>query len=90
MGTLKATCEVTVSIDTNIDAATAGMTIQSRGSVIAIEGLAKGTQVRVYNTAGNLIASAVAANGAATIDTKLTKGNTVIVKVGTSSVKYSL
>ena len=90
MGTLKATCEVTVSIDTNIDAATAGMTIQSRGAVLAIEGLAKGTQVRVYNTAGNLIASAVAANGAATIDTKLANGNTVIVKVGTSSVKYSL
>lgn len=90
VGTLSATCVVTVLPASGIDAITAGLNVQVDGSVITIEGIANGTEVSAYSAAGNLIGATVATNGIATIDTNLTKGSIVIVKIGTDYAKVTL
>ena len=89
---VKATCRVTVKkTDNSIsNIAAEGVVIQNQGGVITIAGLAKGAVVNVYDAAGKLIATAVAANGVATIDTGLTVGSTIIVKVQGDVIKTSL
>ena len=89
---VKATCKVTVKkADTGIsNIAAEGVAIQNQGGVITVAGLAKGAVVDVYDAAGKLIATAVAANGVATIDTGLTVGSTIIVKVQGDVIKTSL
>ena len=89
-GMLKAECKVTVTDGTGVSSATSNQTVQVRGGLILISGINEGTEVFVYDTAGSLIGSAVATNGAATINTGLSAGNTVIVKIGENSVKLSL
>ena len=90
VGTLSATCVVTVLPASGIDAITAGLNVQVDGSVITIEGIANGTEVSAYSAAGNLIGATVATNGIATIDTNLTKGSIVIVKIGTDYAKVTV
>ena len=64
--------------------------IKNQGSVIAISGVAKGAVINVYDTIGKQVATAVAANGNASIDTKLPKGSIVIVKIGEHTAKIVL
>ena len=66
------------------------MSVQAQGNVIVITGIDKGTMVDIYDTAGKQIAQAIAANGAATIDTQMPEGSTVIVKIGEHQIKISL
>ena len=89
---VKAACKVSVNkADAGISNATAGgVSIQNQGGVITIAGLAKGAAVEVYDAAGKLIAAATAVNGIVTVDTGLTVGNTVIVKMQGDIVKTSL
>ena len=89
---VSAKCKVTVKkADAGISNATAGgVSIQNQGGVITIAGLAKGAAVEVYDAAGKLIAAATAVNGTVTVDTGLTVGNTVIVKMQGDIVKTSL
>ena len=92
-GNFKVTCEVTVTAgdDNRVGtAAAAGLTVQFANGVIVLNGLNEGAEVYAYDTAGGLIGSAVAANGAAAINTGLATGSTVIVKVGENSMKLSL
>ena len=89
-GMLKAECKVTVTDGMGVSSATTNQGVQVRGGLILISGINEGTEVFVYDTAGSLVGSAVATNGAATINTGLSAGNTVIVKIGENSVKLSL
>ena len=91
-GMLKATCVVTVGAgeDDGVATSTADASMQLKDGVITFNGLAHGTEVYVYDTAGSLIGSAVAANGTAAVNTGLAAGSTVIVKVGEKSLKLSL
>ena len=52
-----------------------------------MSGLAEGTEVAVYTTAGTEIATATATNGTATLTTGLEAGSIAIVKIGDHSVK---
>ena len=61
--------------------------IQCTGGVIILTGLAEGTEVAVYDTAGVEVGAAVAVNGTATINTNLTTGSTAIVQIAGRSVK---
>ena len=90
VGTMSATCVVTVLPASGIDAITAGLNVQVDGSVITVEGIANGTEVSAYNAAGSLIGTTVASNGTATIDTNLTKGSIAIVKIGTDYAKVTV
>lgn len=90
-GMLKAECKVTVTTSgAGVSSATSELNVQARNGLILINGITEGTEVFVYDTAGSLVGSAVATNGAATINTGLSAGNTVIVKIGENSVKFSL
>ena len=89
-GMLKAECKVTVTDGMGVSSATTNQGVQVRGGLILISGINEGTEVFVYDTAGSLVGSAVATNGAATINTGLSAGNTVIVKIGENSLKLSL
>ena len=90
-GKLKATCLVTVVAEgQGVSSATSELNVQVRDGLILINGITEGTEVFIYDTSGSLVGSAVATNGAATINTGLSAGNTVIVKIGENSVKFSL
>ncbi len=86
---LEATCKVTVQPETDITTAISGTSLQTQGSMIVVEGLAKGTVVSIYSTAGKLISTATATGGITTIETGLPKGSTVIVKIGEQHIKVS-
>lgn len=66
------------------------MLIQCTDGIITLTGLAEGTEVKVYDLAGNEIGNAIAANGTATISTGLEAGVTAIVKIGEHSVKVAI
>ena len=90
VGSLKATCAVTVvDSSTDIENVTSAPSIQTQNGVIAISGLANGTVVNVYSVVGNLVGTATANGGVATIDAKAA-GSFVIVKVGEHAMKVSL
>lgn len=61
--------------------------IQSRGGVLIIEGVDKGTPISVYNTAGQLVGKAHAADTTTTVSTTLSHGDVAIVTIGNRSVK---
>ena len=61
--------------------------ISTQGGTITLTGLAEGTDVAVYTTAGTQLGTATAVSGTATITTSLTTGNTAIVKIGNNSIK---
>ena len=52
-----------------------------------MSGLTDGAKVAVYDMMGTELATAVVANGTATLATSLGTGSTAIVKIGTQSVK---
>ena len=64
--------------------------IQYNDGILNIQGLDKESQVRVYNTNGILIGSAISHNGYATIETKYHERSVVIVKVGEKSYKMTI
>ena len=61
--------------------------ISTQGGTITVSGLAAGTEVAVYNTAGTQLATATATDGTATLATGLTTGDIAIVKMGEHSIK---
>ena len=61
--------------------------IQSVNGVLTITGLADGTVVTVYDTAGFQLTSTVATGDTATMDVGFLVGQIAIVKIGDSSVK---
>lgn len=74
-----------------LEIASTPILIQSSNGIITIEGLEKGTAVSVYTTSGMEVASGVAdENVVLTLDTDLQKGEVVIVKMGTKSVKVMM
>ena len=64
--------------------------IQTVNGSIALTGLVDGTAVEAYDMAGHQVGFAVSESGTATINTNLSVGSTVIVKIGHSSVKVLL
>ena len=61
--------------------------IQSAGNTLNIEGPAEGTEISVYNMAGQKVGSARATSGITRISTSLTAGEVGIVKFGQKAVK---
>ena len=61
--------------------------IQCTGGTITVSGLAAGTEVKVYDTAGTQQGTATATDGTATIATNLEAGSIAIVKIGDNSIK---
>ena len=60
--------------------------IQTAGNIISIQGVAEGTELSVYNTAGLKLNSAKANSGITTLNTALPSGSTAIVKIGEKAV----
>ena len=61
--------------------------ISTQGGTITLNGLAAGTEVTVYSSAGAQLATATAESGTTTITTSLTAGAVAIVKIGGNSIK---
>ena len=66
------------------------MLISTQGGTITVSGLAAGTAVEAYSTAGTLLATATATDGSATLATNLEAGNIAIVKMGDYRVKIAI
>ena len=64
--------------------------ITSNNGTLSINCSLDGESVEIYTTSGTLIGTTTIANGNATIQTGLTKGSVVIVKIGNKSVKVIL
>ncbi len=64
--------------------------IGTQGGTITVSGLAAGTAVAVYSTAGTLLATATATDGTATLATNLEAGSIAIVKMGDYSIKVAI
>lgn len=62
--------------------------LRSSNGEITVEGLADGQRVSIHTYGGMLIGSDTAVDGKATINTSLTPGSIVIVKVGTKAIKF--
>jgi len=64
--------------------------IQSNGGVLSISGVAEGTTISVYDTAGRMVGSATAASENTNISTSLRSGEICIVKIGEKAVKVAI
>lgn len=64
--------------------------ISTQGGVITVSGLAAGTAVTAYDTAGTQLATATATDGTATLATNLEAGSIAIVKMGDYSIKVAI
>ena len=64
--------------------------ISTQGGTITLTGLAAGTEVTVYSTAGTQLATAIAESGATTLTTSLAAGAVAIVKIGDNTVKVAI
>ena len=64
--------------------------ISARDGVLTLSGLAEGTAVAAYNTAGTPLATATATDGTATLATGLDAGNIAIVKMGDYSIRIAI
>lgn len=86
---LTATCKVTVKKgESNVfTSVSSTLSVQIQGSVIFIDGLAKGTTISVYDTAGKAIATTIADSNNVAIDTRMPQGSTLIVKIAEYSFK---
>ena len=67
--------------DNVTEVSTMPVLIQTAGNIIRIQGVAEGTELSVYNTAGMKLNSAKANSGTTTLNTSLPSGETVIVKI---------
>lgn len=61
--------------------------ISIQGGAITLSGLADGTEVTVYDLAGNLLDEVAATGDATTLVTNLAKGDIGIVKIGNNNIK---
>ena len=61
--------------------------IQCLGGAITLTGIAEGLEVVAYNTSGQVLATAIATDGTATLTTGLEVGSTAMVKIGKNSIK---
>ena len=61
--------------------------IQADDGFISVSGVADGQHIAIYQTDGKQVATAKAYNGCANVATNISKGNTVIVKIGDKTVK---
>ena len=61
--------------------------IQADDGFISVSGVADGQQIAIYQVDGKQVATAKAYNGSANVATNISKGNTVIVKIGDKAVK---
>ena len=75
---------------TEIEIPSRPVLIRCQGGVITISGLAEGTEVAVFTTSSNQVASATATGDTLTLATDLEAGTIVIVKMGESSVKLMI
>ena len=64
--------------------------ISTQGGVITVSGLAAGTAVAAYSTAGTQLAAANATDGIVTLTTNLEAGSIAIVKMGDYSIKVAI
>jgi hypothetical protein len=64
--------------------------IQADDGFISVSGVADGQQIAIYQTDGKQVATAKAYNGSANVATNISKGNTVIVKIGDKAVKVMM
>lgn len=64
--------------------------IQANDGFISISGLDESKQIAIYQTDGKQVATAKAYNGSASVATNISKGNTVIVKIGEKAVKVMM
>ena len=64
--------------------------IQSNDGTLTIQGADDGTQVSIYNTAGQMTGSAVSNNGRAIVSTNMETGTIVIVKIGNRAIKVAI
>ena len=64
--------------------------ISTQGGTITVSGLAAGTAVAAYSTAGTELATATATDGTATLATNLEAGSIAIVKIGDYSIKVAI
>jgi len=61
--------------------------IQSHNGILNIAGVAKGTDIAVYSTSGQMVGSAKANGATLSVTTTLRNGNIAIVRIGDKSVK---
>ena len=85
----------TLTIEANSGIATyiakipgSSVVLRSKNGEITVEGLTDGQRVSIHTYGGMLIGTATTVDGKATINTSLTPGSIVIVKVGNKTVKY--
>lgn len=64
--------------------------INTQGGTITLSGLAEGTEVAVYTTAGIEVATATATDGTAILTTGIETSTTAIVKIGDYSIKIAI
>ena len=64
--------------------------ISTQDGTITVSGLADGTEVTAYSTAGKQLAAATATDGTATLATGLEAGNIAIVKMGEHSIRIAI
>ena len=64
--------------------------ISTQGGTITVSGLAAGTAVAAYSTAGTQLATATATDGTATLATNLEAGNIAIIKMGDYSIRIAI
>ena len=85
----------TLTIEANSGIATyiakipgSSVVLRSKNGEITVEGLTDGQRVSIHTYGGMLIGTATTVDGKATINTSLTPGSIVIVRVGNKTVKY--
>lgn len=64
--------------------------ISTQGGILTLSGLADGTEVAAYSTAGMQLATATATDGTAILNGGLTEGSIVVVKIGNYSIKVAI
>ena len=64
--------------------------IESDGGVLTVKGVAEGTPVSVYDTAGRKVGSATATTQATRISTTLRNGDIGIVRIGDKTVRVAI
>ena len=64
--------------------------IQAQDGIISVSGVDDGQQVAIYQIDGKQVATTKAYNGSASVATNVSKGNTVIVKIGDKAVNIMM
>ena len=64
--------------------------IQNNGGTLTIQGVADGTLISVYTTAGIQAGTTVSQNSHATISTSMQQGDIAIIKIGERNIKFLL